>query len=89
MKVLIVYAHHEPKSFNGALRDTAVAVLTAAGHEVAVSDLHAMNFNPVAGPGDFTGPLANPDHGTLAADIVAEQEKLRWADAVILQFPLY
>ncbi len=27
MHVLIVYAHPEPKSFNGALRDRAVAVL--------------------------------------------------------------
>ncbi|WP_235949964.1 NAD(P)H-dependent oxidoreductase [Paenibacillus apii] len=28
MNVLIVYAHPEPKSFNGALKDLAVAALT-------------------------------------------------------------
>ncbi len=39
MNVLIVYAHHEPKSFNGALKDIAVKVLTEVGHQVKVSDL--------------------------------------------------
>ena len=34
MNVLIVFAHPEPKSFNGALFNTAAEALTAAGHEV-------------------------------------------------------
>lgn len=33
MNVLIVYAHPEPKLFNGALKDLAVATLTAEGHQ--------------------------------------------------------
>lgn len=33
MNVLIVYAHPEPKSFNGALKDLAVAALTTEGHQ--------------------------------------------------------
>jgi NAD(P)H dehydrogenase (quinone) len=102
MNVLIVYAHPEPKSFNGAMKDTAVETLTAAGHSVEVSDLYAMKFNPVVGAEDFTGERSNPDvlsiareqthaveTATLAADIVAEQEKLRRADLVILQFPVW
>ena len=36
MKVFIVHAHHEPKSFNGALTDAAVQALTETGHEVRV-----------------------------------------------------
>ena len=32
MKVFIVYAHAEPKSFNGALFQTAQDTLRAAGH---------------------------------------------------------
>jgi NAD(P)H dehydrogenase (quinone) len=39
MKVLIVFAHTEPKSFNGALKDTAVSTLKAQGHEIQVTDL--------------------------------------------------
>ena len=44
MNVLIVYAHPEPKSFNGAMKDLAVEVLDGAGHAVRVSDLYAMKW---------------------------------------------
>jgi NAD(P)H dehydrogenase (quinone) len=101
VNVLIVYAHPEPRSFNGALRDLAVATLKEQGHEVKVSDLYAMNFKAVADRGDFM-QQANPDFfkyqaeqqhahltGTLSPDITAEHEKLQWADTVIFQFPLW
>ena len=101
MNVLIVYAHEEPKSFNGAMRDTAVRVLKEAGHTVEVSDLYSMQFNPVGGKHDFT-VLADSDffkYGveqtkategmTFAADVAAEQEKLLRADLLIFQFPLW
>ncbi len=39
MRVFIVHAQPEPKSFNGALTRAAMEALTAAGHEVALSDL--------------------------------------------------
>ena len=54
MRVFIVHAHPEKKSFNGALTATAVEALQAAGHEVQVSDLHAMGFNPVSDRRNFT-----------------------------------
>lgn len=102
MNVLIVHAHPEPKSFNGAMKDLAVETLRAAGHEVVVSDLYALKFNPVCDTADFEGERSDPDflsipreqtHAvetrTLAADIVAEQEKLASADFVIFQFPVW
>ncbi|MBN8279913.1 MAG: NAD(P)H-dependent oxidoreductase [Gammaproteobacteria bacterium] len=101
MRVLIVYAHPEAASFNGAMKDTAVATLTAAGHSVVVSDLYAQGFNPVAGPADFTG-RADPDrldlgaeqahaarHGGFAPDVQAELDKLLAADFLLLQFPFW
>lgn len=101
MKVFIVYAHHEPKSFNAAMKDTAVSVLTEAEHEIKVSDLYAMNFKAVADGRDFL-ERANPDYlkyqeeqkqayksGKLAPDIVAEQEKLLWCDYLIMLFPMW
>ena len=45
MKVLLVFAHPEPRSLNGALRDVAVKELEAQGHEVLVSDLYADGWN--------------------------------------------
>jgi len=102
MNVLIVYAHPEPLSFNGALKDRAVEVLSGAGHQVTVSDLYAMGFDPVTGPGDFEGERADPEflsipreqtHAfethTLSVDIAAEQKKLASADFLLLQFPIW
>jgi NAD(P)H dehydrogenase (quinone) len=100
--VLIVYAHPEPRSFNGAMRDVAVATLREADCEVVLSDLYAMNFKATVGAEDFRGERSDPERlsiareqthafetGTLAPDIVAEQEKLRRADLVIFQFPIW
>ncbi|HYF17258.1 MAG TPA: NAD(P)H-dependent oxidoreductase [Ramlibacter sp.] len=50
MKVLLVLAHPEPRSFNGALRDAARETLLGRGHEVRESDLYAMAWDPVLGP---------------------------------------
>ena len=61
MNILIVYAHPEPKSFNGAMKDVAVETLRSAGHEVVVSDLYTMRFNPVVGPEDFSNERADPE----------------------------
>jgi NAD(P)H dehydrogenase (quinone) len=101
MNVLIVYAHPEPKSFNGAMRDLAVSALTAAGYQVVVSDLYAEGFNPAAGPGDFAGRL-NPDkfdlgheqmhaskHSSFAPEVQREIDRLMAADLLILQFPMW
>ena len=101
MNVLIVHAHPEPQSFTAALRDQAVTTLQAQGHQVQVSDLYAMNWNPVASAEDFS-QRENPDYlvyaleqrlgaknQSLAADIQQELDKLLWADLLILNFPIY
>ena len=102
MNVLIVYAHPELASFNGAMKDLAAETLTALGHSVEISDLYAMGWNPVTGAGDFTGERADPsrlgiareqthamEQGTIASDIAAEQAKLTRANFVIFQFPVW
>ncbi|MEK6293433.1 MAG: NAD(P)H-dependent oxidoreductase, partial [Paraburkholderia tropica] len=101
MNVLLVYAHPEPRSLNGSLKNFTVERLERAGHTVQVSDLYAMNWKATLDADDAPArDLAEPfrpstdsrhafEGGTQPADIAAEQEKLRWADAVILQFPLW
>ena len=101
MNILIVYAHPEPQSLNGSLKDFAITHLRTAGHNVQVSDLYAMQWKAQLDARDNIAPSADiPFHpsldsqrafknGTQSADIVAEQEKLRWADTVIFQFPLW
>ena len=101
MRYLIVYAHPEPRSLNGALKDHAVASLVAAEHEVQVSDLYAMRFKAVADADDFPARDAAErlvyHHasgvayatGAQSPDIAAEQAKLLWAEVIVLQFPLW
>lgn len=101
-KVLIVYAHQEPGSFSAALKEVAVDALSKQGCQVTVTDLYAMDFEPRVTRKDITDAPSDPENfnygvevyeaykrKTLHPDIVAEQEKLRAADLVIFQFPLY
>ena len=101
MNVLIVHAHPEAASFTTAMRDAATETLIEAGHNVLISDLYEMNFNPVASANDFLG-RANEDYlvyaleqrhadanDLLASDIKSELDKVVWADLIIFNFPIY
>lgn len=101
MNILIVHAHPEAQSFTTSMMTTAVAELSRAGHDVVVSDLYAMNWNPVASAADFAS-RKSPDYlvyameqrhaweaGTLAPDIVLEVEKVKSADLILFSFPVY
>ncbi|SDO69816.1 Flavodoxin-like fold [Nakamurella panacisegetis] len=48
MKVLTVYAHHDPKSFCHAVLQRFTAGLQEAGHTNTVIDLYADDFDPVS-----------------------------------------
>lgn len=100
MNVLWVFAHPEPASLNAALRDEGIRALTEAGHAHRLSDLYAMKWKPVVDADDFTDESGDRlvvsrasarayRSRTLSADIVAEQEKIDWADTVVFQFPLW
>jgi NAD(P)H dehydrogenase (quinone) len=101
MHVLVVYAHPEPKSFNGALLEAGLDALQAAGHEVRVSDLYAMGFDPVSDRRNFTGAKdpayfkqqQEESHAAQASGFAPvlslEMGKLAWCDLLVLQFPLW
>jgi len=101
MRIFYIYAHPEPKSFNAALKNTAIDALKEKGHEVKLSDLYAMNFNPVLTASDFP-ERKNPEFfnafleairasktGAFAPDIKEEMGKVMWADLIIFQFPIF
>ena len=101
MRYFIVYAHPEPRSLNGSLKDAAVQALNQARHEVRVSDLYAMGFKAVADAGDFPTRDATLrlvyhreseqayESGQLLPEVAREIENLKWAEVVVLQFPLW
>lgn len=101
MKVLHVFAHPEPRSLNGALRDVAIAELEAQGHDVRVSDLYAEDWKSEIDRADFPSLASDMrfipveaskkafETGGLTEDVKTEIDKVLWADALILQFPLW
>jgi NAD(P)H dehydrogenase (quinone) len=101
MRVLIVLAHPEPTSFNHALTNRAESALREHGHEVVVSDLYSMQFDPisdrrnfrtVADPSRFSQQVEERHASTasgFAAELQAEMDKVAWCTALILQFPLW
>lgn len=101
MRVLIVHAHPEPNSFNGAMTRTAVAELTALGHDVVVSDLYAMRFHAASDRSNFATvaddlyfkPQAEEAHaaevGGFTPELEAETRKLEACDLLIFQFPIW
>ncbi|MEM9366637.1 MAG: NAD(P)H-dependent oxidoreductase [Planctomycetota bacterium] len=101
MNVLIVHAHHEPKSFSSALKDQAIDSLQRAGHDVVVSNLYKMDFDPVSDRRNFT-TVKNEDYlkqqaeeahasetGGFSTELEKEIRKLEAADAVIFSYPLW
>jgi NAD(P)H dehydrogenase (quinone) len=99
--VLIVYAHPEYKSMNGALFNRAKNTLIEQGHQVQVSDLYRMAFNANSGRHNFT-TTKDPhffkqqseeqyatDQNGFAPGIESEIKKLEACDLMIWQFPLW
>lgn len=86
MRILLIYCHPVPESFCAALRDEAVGVLAARGHEVRIVDLYGEGFDPVLSAEERrryndvpSGPPLVPDHAA----------SLRWAEALVLVYPTW
>lgn len=101
MKILYVYAHPNPDSFNGVLKQHALDALQRPDVEVKVSDLYHDHFKALADWRDFESTDAKSpsqyflaqqaayQNHTLSSDIREELDKIAWADHIIFQFPLW
>lgn len=101
MNIFIVYAHPEPKSLNGNIKNFYATYLKKKGHQVIESDLYEMNWKAIADGDDFLTYNKNERlfymqnsgkayaNGSQSEDIVQEQEKILWADLIIFQFPFW
>ncbi len=86
MKLLVVYCHPVPASFNAVLRDTVVETAKRGGHEVRLIDLHAEGFDPVMGERerlDYHTP------GVNETPIKSHLEALRWCTGLIFVYPTW
>jgi putative NADPH-quinone reductase len=86
MRILYIYCHPLPESFHAAIRAKALDALTRAGHQVDLLDLYAENFNPV-----LSENARRHYHDTSRNQTGLESyvERLKSAEAIILQFPTW
>ncbi len=101
MNVLIIFAHPEPNSLNGVMKDLAAKTLRDKGYEVKISDLYEMRFKSELDETDFSqrkddsffSPIVEQLNasgaGSFAEDIHDEMKKVKWADLLIFQFPVW
>lgn len=101
MTILYVYAHPQLASFNATLKGVGLEALKEHHQSLVVSDLYDMKFPAVASWDDFhlDASAVNPQYffsqqaayqqGKLANDIQLEIEKIKSADHLIFQFPLW
>jgi len=85
MKVLVVYAHPNPQSFNHAILESFTGGLAEAGHTYEVVDLYAINFNPCLSGEDFAKLM----EGKASDDVRAQQEKVSQADGLVFIHPIW
>ena len=83
MKVLIVYAHPNPESFNHAVLESVLGGLSEVGHISDVIDLYKMNFDPCLRVEDFV----KINSGTNSDDVLSHQERVSKADVLVFIHP--
>ncbi|MFX4261055.1 NAD(P)H-dependent oxidoreductase [Pelotomaculum propionicicum] len=85
MKVLIVYTHPNPMSFNHAILETVRGELAKKNAHVKVKDLYAMKWNPILSGSDFEQMQA----GKTLQDTAQEQADVTWADTLVFIYPIW
>ena len=86
MKALVVYSHPCAESFNAAIRDTVVETLQKAGNEVRLTDLYAIDFNPVM---DARERREYHDEAINERPIKQHIEDLFWCDTLVFVYPTW
>jgi NAD(P)H dehydrogenase (quinone) len=85
MKVLVIYAHPNPESFNHAVVEEFTKGLAEAGHEYEVVDLYAEEFDPLINLDDLGQFSGHP----LPQDVLNQQASVSSADAMVFVGPIH
>jgi len=86
MKLLVVYTHPCPDSFSAAVRDTALKALAEGGHEVRLTDLNAIGFDPVMSRAEREAYHTPGDNERPVASHLAD---LKWCEGLIFIYPTW
>lgn len=85
MRILVVYAHPNPESFNGAILKTVVGEIDKRGHECEIHDLYRQRFQPVLTGDDFD----EFNRARIPPDIAHERQAVKAADVVFFIHPVW
>jgi NAD(P)H dehydrogenase (quinone) len=85
VRTLVVHCHPDPESFTATVRDRAIDALRERGHEVRLTDLYAMSFNPVLSKREQARHL-EPGPDPAVADHAAD---LQWCQQLVLVYPTW
>ncbi len=81
MRISIILAHPDPKSFNAAIAGAAVDAAGANGHQVFFHDLYRENFDPLLIKEEI------PKGAHLPADLQNHCDEIAEADGIIIVHP--
>ena len=98
---LVVLAHPERQSFNGFLADRAATTIRDLGLSASIADLYQERFDPVEGPQHYrvrqsierfnamSEQRNSSAEGQFPNGVASELTRVRKADLLIFQFPLW
>jgi putative NADPH-quinone reductase len=89
MKAFIVYCHPSEDSFTSHVRDSFIKGIVDSGNEYIISDLYKMNFKTDMSEKEYLRDSNYRETPELEEDVLAEQEKINWADAIVFIYPVF
>lgn len=89
MKVFIVYCHPSEDSFTKNMCDAFIKGITDSGNKYIISDLYKMGFQTDMTEEEYLRDANYRNTPDVAPDILAEQEKINSADAIVFIYPVF
>ena len=101
MTVLVVTAHPDKNSFTHTWAKESVTAVKNLGHEVLLSDIYTMQFDPIERAEHYESTLPNnkfdvlktqefhSHENSLPSEVLTEIDKLMVSELIIFHFPIW
>jgi len=82
---LIIFAHPNPDSFNGAILKRIENKLKEKEYQFISKNLYQLNFNPILNMND----AERMKNSTVADDVALEHGDIEWAKNIVFVYPIW